>query len=221
MSAKPAFAEDLRTVQNTVQNNDVLPTEVEPVVLRFAPILRRLQGDDFFRFCQLNEQWKFELSKEGDLIVMMPSGGETGRRNAKLSRLLGNWAEEDGTGECFDSSTGFILPNGAERSPDAAWISKDRWAALSNKQQEQFVPLCPDFVIELRSRTDRLKPLQAKMTEYLENGAQLGWLIDPYKHKVYIYRPNQLVECLESPSELNGENILPGFVLSVARLWQN
>ena len=221
MSAKPAFAEDLRTVQNPVQEDDALPTEVEPVVLRFAPILQRLQDDDFFLFCQLNEQWKLELSKEGDLIIMMPSGGETGRRNAKLTRLLGNWAEADGTGECFDSSTGFILPNGAERAPDAAWVKKERWEALTKIERRRFAPLCPDFVIELRSYTDRLKPLQTKMEEYLENGAQLGWLIDPIKHKVYIYRPNRSVECLERPAELSGENVLPGFVLPVARLWQD
>jgi Uma2 family endonuclease len=151
---------------------------------------------------------------------MMAAGGRTGRRNYKLNGLFFVWAEADGTGEGFDSSTGFILPNGAERSPDLAWAKKERWAALSSRQQEKFIPLCPDFVVELRSRTDRLKPLQAKMAEYIENGAQLGWLIDPYKRKVYVYRPGVPVERLDNPPTVSGESLLPGFVLPVAQLWE-
>jgi Uma2 family endonuclease len=213
MFAQSAFAREL-------EDDDTLPDEVDPVVLHFAPILQRLRGGDFFRFCQANDRWRLELTKEGDLIIMMAAGSNTGRRNAKLTKLFGIWADEDGTGEYFDSSTGFILPNGAERSPDLAWVRKERWAALSNKQREKFAPLCPDFVVELRSGTDRLKPLQAKMAEYLENGAQLGWLIDPYKRRVYVYRPDAPMQRLDAPETLSGEPDLPGFVLPVAQLWQ-
>lgn len=215
MSAQPALA----TLE--LADDDALPEEADPVVLDFAPILPRLRGDDFFRFCQANERWVLELTKEGKLIIMMPVGSESGRRNAQLTRLFGNWAEEDGTGVCFDSSTGFILPNGAERSPDLAWVRNKRWTALSKRKREKFAPLCPDFVVELRSYTDRLKTLQAKMEEYLENGAQLGWLIDPYKRKVYVYRPDTPMERLDQPEKVSGEPVLPGFVLPVARLWQD
>ncbi|MBI1766680.1 MAG: Uma2 family endonuclease [Acidobacteria bacterium] len=214
MSAQPALAA-LELI-----DDDALPDETDPVVLHFAPILRRLRGDDFFRFCQANDRWRLELSKEGDLIIMMAAGSNTGRRNAKLTTLFGIWAAEDGTGEYFDSSAGFTLPNGAERSPDLSWVKKERWEALSQKQREKFAPLCPDFVVELRSGTDRLKPLQAKLEEYIENGAQLGWLIDPYKRKVYVYRPGTPVERFDEPETISGEPLLPGFVLPVAQLWQ-
>ncbi len=213
MFAQPALARE-------PEDDDTLPEEVDPVVLHFAPILKRLRGADFLRFSRANEPLRLELSKEGDLIIMMAAGANSGRRNANLTRLFGNWAVGDGTGEYFDSSTGFTLPNGAERSPDLAWIKKERWAALSIKQREKFAPLCPDFVVELRSRTDRLKPLQAKMQEYLENGAQLGWLIDPYKRRVYVYRPDAPMQRLDQPENVSGEPLLPGFVLPVAQLWQ-
>ncbi len=213
MFAQPAFARE-------PEDDDALPDEVDPVVLHFAPILQRLRADDFFAFCQANDHLRLERSKEGDLIIMMPSGGETGSNNARLTRWLGNWAEEDGTGKYFDSSTGFILPNGAERSPDAAWVRKARWEALSVRARRKFAPLCPDFVVELRSYTDRLKPLQAKMEEYIENGAQLGWLIDPYKRRVYVYRPDAPVQRLDAPETVSGEPLLPGFVLPVAQLWE-
>lgn len=206
---------------NREPEDDTLPEETDPVVLHFAPILRRLTDDDFYRFCQANDRWQLELSKEGDLIIMMPAGGETGRRNARLNKWLAVWADEDGTGEYFDSNTGFILPNGAERAPDAVWLRKERWAGLSKNQREKFIPLCPDFVVELRSRTDRLKPLQAKMEEYIENGAQLGWLIDPYKRRVYVYRPNAPMERFDQPESVSGDPVLPGFVLPVAGLWQD
>lgn len=215
------FAQSALAPESALLEDDaVLPDEVDPVVLHFAPILQRLRGDDFFRFCQANDRWVLELTKEGDLIIMMPVGSESGRRNAQLTRLLGNWAEEDSTGVCFDSSTGFILPSGAERSPDLAWVRKERWEALSKRKREKFAPLCPDFVVELRSYTDRLKPLQAKMEEYIENGAQLGWLIDPYKRRVYVYRPDAPLQRFDEPESISGEPLLPGFVLPVAQLWQ-
>ncbi len=196
------------------------PEVTYPVVLRFAPILKRITDDDFFRFCAANEPWKLELTKEGDLVIMMPAGGETGRSNFKLIGVFHAWVEADGTGEGFDSNTGFILPNGAERSPDMAWVKKERWEALSRKQREEFVPLCPDFVVELRSRTDRLKPLKEKMEEYIANGAQLGWLIDPRKKKVYLYRPGDPVEELDEPETLSGDPLLQGFVLPMAKFWR-
>ena len=203
------------------KNQEALPAEREPVVLRFAPLLSRLSKDDYFRFCQANELWLLELSKEGDLIVWPLQGADISRRNAKLTGLFGEWSEADGTGIGFGSCTGFTLPNGAVRAPDLSWLKKERWQALTKKEREQFAPLCPDFVVELRSYTDPLKWLQAKMEEYLENGALLGWLIDPIKRKVYIYRPHQSVECLKNPQELSGENVLPGLMLPVTRLWED
>ena len=155
------------------------------------------------------------------MIIMMAAGSRTGRRNFKLNGIFYNWVEEDGTGEGFDSNTGFMLPNGAERAPDLAWVKRERWEALSESQQERFAPICPDFVVELRSRTDRLKPLQAKLEEFIENGAQLGWLIDPYKRKVYVYRPGLPMQKLDEPETISGDPILPGFVFPVVRLWQN
>lgn len=214
MPAQPAIAREL-------EDDDALPEETDPIVLDFAPILPRLRGDDFFRFCQANERWVLELSKEGQLIIMMPAGWSTARRNARLIKFLANWADEDGTGEYFDSSAGYILPNGAERAPDASWVRRERWEAVSPKAREKFAPLCPDFVVELRSRTDRLKPLQAKMAEYIENGAQLGWLIDPYKRRVYVYRPDAPMQRFDEPESISGEPLLPGFVLPVAQLWQS
>lgn len=150
---------------------------------------------------------------------MPPSGGEAGRRNLEAGSHLFQWAQADGTGVAFDSSTGFLLPNGAERSPDFAWVRRARWEALTQDQREQFPPLCPDFVGEIRLRTDRLANLQSKMQEYIDNGAQLGWLIDPAERKVYIYRPNASVACLDNPEAVSGDPVLPGFRLDLARLW--
>lgn len=149
-----------------------------------------------------------------------PTGGETGNRNIKLAYFLVRWIEEEGgNGLAFDSSTGFDLPNGANRSPDAAWVRQDRWDTLTPKQRKGFIPLCPDFVIELRSETDSVKELRAKMQEYLANGTQLGWLLDPKNKRVEIYRPEQTVETLENPETVSGETLLPGFVLPLRRVW--
>jgi Uma2 family endonuclease len=177
--------------------------------------------EEFQRICQKHEGFRIEVSKEGVIEIMPPTGGDTGRHNVFIGRKLDEWREAQDTGEAFDSSTMFELPNGAKRSPDASWVRHEIWEMLTPAERKAFPPLCPDFVIELRSPSDRLPPLKAKMQEYLDNGAQLGWLIDPEERKVYIYRPNQLVECLDRPSELSGENVLPGFVLPVARLWQD
>jgi Uma2 family endonuclease len=155
------------------------------------------------------------------LVIMPPTGGETGRMNFKLTQVFGNWVDTDGTGVGFDSSTGFTLPNGAKRSPDLAWVRRSRWEALTQQQREQFPPLCPDFVLELRSPSDALATVQAKMQEYLDNGAQLGWLIDPIEKKVYVYRPQAPVECLDNPQTVSGDPLLPAFVLELGRIWNS
>ncbi len=198
------------------------PTEREAgaLVLHFGPILKNLSDDEFFDFCLLNEDLRLELTSEGDLIIMPPTGGKTGHRNFNLIVKFGLWAERDGTGKGFDSSTIFSLPNGAKRSPDLAWVRNERWEALTEKEQEKFPPLCLDFVVELRSPSDSLRMLQNKMQEYIANGAQLGWLLDPFKKKAYIYRPQAPVEILDDPQMLSGEPLLKGFALDVRALWE-
>lgn len=191
----------------------------EPIVVHFEPSKLTMSDEEFFEFCQLNPELRIERSSEGDIIVMPPTGGKTGIQNVKLIVALGSWSEKDGTGQAFDSSTEFILPNTAGRSPDASWIRNERWSSLSEKEQEQFPPLCPDFVVELRSRTDSLKTLQSKMDEYIANGAQLGWLIDPIERKVHVYRPGRTSEILNDPETVSGDPLLKNFVLDVRQLW--
>ena len=170
-----------------------------------------------------NTDVRMELTSQGDLIVMPPTGGTSGRRNARLTTQLTVWTDRDGTGECFDSQTGFILPNGARRLPDAAWVAKERWNSLTPEQQDGFPPIAPDFVIELVSPSDlknqRYEDLQSKMQEYLDSGVQLGWLIEPKTQKVEIYRHLAAVEILQSPKTLSGEDVLPGFVLDLEPIW--
>jgi Uma2 family endonuclease len=194
-------------------------TEREPLVLRFELPLRKMTAQEFFEFCQVNRDLRLELTSEGDLIIMPPTGGRTGIRNSKLNLRLGGWSEQDGTGQAFDSSTLFTLPNGAKRSPDFAWVVNARWDALTEEEQEQFPPLCPDFVVELRSRTDRLVNLQRKMEEYVANGAQLGWLIDPSERKVHVYRPSAPAEELDDPQTISGEPLLRGLELDLQEIW--
>ena len=188
------------------------------LVLRLAPVIE-LSDRQFFKLCQLNRDLRIERTSQGDLVIMPPTGSETGRINFKLTQLFGQWVDADGTGVGFDSSTGFTLPNGATRSPDLAWVKRSRWEALTRQQREGFAPLCPDFVLELRSPSDALEDAQAKMQEYLDNGAQLGWLIDPVEKKVYVYRPQAPVECLDNPQTVSGDPVLPGFVLEVGKVW--
>ena len=171
------------------------------LVLHCGAMMQRLSPHEFYLFCRANPDWQFECTRTGDLIIMAPTGGATGHRNFSLIVQFGRWVEDNASGLGFDSSTIFLLRNGARRSPDVSWVRCDRWEALTPEQREEFPPLCPDFVVELRSRTDRLAVLQAKMQEYLHNGAQLGWLIDPYERKVYIYRPDREAECLDNPGE--------------------
>jgi Uma2 family endonuclease len=179
----------------------------------------KLTEEQFVRLCQENPDLQLELTARGELVIMPPTGLESGRRNSRLTRRLDTWTEADGTGIAFDSSTLFTLANGAKRSPDASWIRRERWGALPVKEREGFGLICPDFVIELRSPTDRLKDLQEKMQEYITNGARLGWFIDPLEKRVYIYRPDQPVEVLDDPSTVKGDPVLPGFVLLVRELW--
>ena len=179
----------------------------------------KLTEEQFVRLCQENPDLQLELTARGELVIMPPTGLETGQRNGKLTHFLVAWALADGTGIACDSSTLFTLPDGAKRSPDASWIRRERWEALPAKERAGFGQLCPDFVVELRSPTDRLADLQEKLQEYIDNGAHLGWLIDPLEKCVYIYRPGQPVEVLDDPPALNGEPVLPGFVLPVRELW--
>jgi Uma2 family endonuclease len=181
-------------------------------VLNLTPITT-LTKEQFYRLCQANPDIKLERSPQGELIIMTPVGGESGNREANLIGDLIIWNRQSQLGEVFSSSTVFSLPGGGDRSPDVAWVSSQRWQALSQGQRDGFPPLCPDFVIELRSRTDKLKPLQEKMQEYLASGLRLGWLINPQDSQVEIYRPGQPVEILTIPVELSGEEVLPGFIL--------
>ena len=177
-----------------------------------------LTDEQFFQLCQNNRDLKFERNSNGDLVIMSPTGGETGRSNFEIAVDLGIWNRQTKLGVAFDSSTGFKLPNGANRSPDAAWITLERWESLTAEQRKKFIPLCPDFVIELRSPSDSLKTLQEKMQEYIENGVRLGWLINPVDKSVEIYRQNQEVQVLESPTTLSGEDVLPGFILNLKEI---
>ncbi len=190
-----------------------------PLVLQM-PTSIDWTDEQFFEFCQVNRDLRIERNQFGEISIMSPTGGTTGSRNFSIAGQLYVWAEKDGTGIGFDSSTGFKLSTGAERSPDISWISQARWNQLSGEQQNRFAPICPDFVVELRSPSDNLKPLQEKMEEYMqEPGVQLGWLIDRKNRKVYIYRPGVAVECLDNPATISGEPVLPGFVLNMSKVW--
>jgi Uma2 family endonuclease len=188
------------------------------VVLHFGSMLQKLNNEEFFQFCQLNRDKRIERTADGDLIIMPPTGGETGHRNFVLVGLFNEWTDRDGSGIAFDSSTGFILPNGALRSPDLAWVTLGRWNALSATQKQSFIPLCPDFVIELRSPSDSLPQLRAKMREYQENGVRLGWLLDPIERRIYVYDSNAEI-VLDAPTSISGDPVLPGFIIKLGRIW--
>lgn len=184
------------------------------LTVNLDPIIH-LTDEQFFQLCQVNRDLRFERTAKGEMIIMTPAGGESSNQNAELTVDLGLWNRQAKLGVVFDSSCGFKLPNGADRSPDAAWIASPRWDALTPEQRRKFPPLAPDFVIELRSPSDDLKPLQEKMQEYLENGVRLGWLIDPQNCRVEIYRSDRPVEVVSTPARLSGENVLPGFMLDI------
>jgi Uma2 family endonuclease len=200
--------------RNLTQLDDAyIPAEL--VALMHGPVT----AEQFEELCAEYTELRLELTSTGELIVMPGTGAQTGRRNANLTRQLDIWAENDGSGVCFDSSTMFALPNNARRSPDVSWVRREKWDSLSERQKDSFAPICPDFVIELRSGTDRLRTLFNKMSEYISNGASLGWLIDPSTRTVYVYRPDNEVVVLENPERVSGEPLLPGFELTTTKLW--
>jgi Uma2 family endonuclease len=178
-----------------------------------------MSDDQFYQLCRNNPELKFERNAHGELIVMPPTGGETGRRNSNLITDVTLWNRQTRLGQVFDSSTCFKLPNGADRSPDVSWIRQDRWDGLTPEQKEKFPPICPDFVIELMSPSDTLATVRAKMQEYMDNGVKLGWLLNRKDRQVEIYRPDRAVEVLQSPGSLSGETVLPGFVLNLDMIW--
>jgi Uma2 family endonuclease len=199
--------------RNLTQIDDYIPSEL------LGLMYRTVTPEEFERLCVNYGDLRLELTSTGELIVMTGTSLRTGRRNANLTRQLDEWTEKDATGVCFDSSATFALPNNARRSPDASWVRNDKWDRLSESQQDSFAPICPDFVVELRSKSDRLPFLLNKMSEYIENGASLGWLIDPYKRRVHVYRPNDEVVILDNPEMVSADPLLPGFTLNLTKLW--
>ncbi len=184
------------------------------------PPSTQLSEDQFYELCRANPDLRIERSATGELIFMPPTGGETGKRNAKLIARFVVWNEDAQLGEVFDSSTCFKLPNGADRSPDVAWVAQERWDSITPEQKEKFPPIAPDFVLELMSPTDVLETVRLKMQEYLHNGVELGWLINRKQQQVEIYRPGQPPEIVQVPSRLSGEDVLPGFVLNLEWFWE-
>ena len=194
-------------------------SDTAPIQLQLRPVVD-LNDDEFFELCQINRKLRIERTAEGDLAIMPPAGGETGDKNAFVIAFLKMWSLQDSTGVAFDSSTGFILPNRAIRSPDVAWVKRERLTGLTPEQKKKFFPLCPNFVIELRSASDTPRAVQEKLQEYIDNGAQLGLLLDPQDRCVYMYRPGAAVICLENPSSVSAEPELPGFVLNLTQIWE-
>jgi Uma2 family endonuclease len=197
-------------------------TNIYPTVMVNIPttITLKISHEQFLDLALANRDLQLERNATGELIIMPPTGSYTGKINFDIAGQLWFWNRQTKLGEAFDSSTGFHLPNGSDLSPDAAWIKQEKWDTLSLEQKESFAPICPDFVLELRSKTDSLEKLQSKMREYIENGASLGWLIDQKNQRVEIYRPGKDVEILEHPTSLSGEDILPGFILDLTELWK-
>ncbi|ANV86534.1 Uma2 family endonuclease [Picosynechococcus sp. PCC 11901] len=196
----------------------LIQSNLAPLEVSF-PAIAKMEKDEFYAFCRANPELRIEQTATGEVIIMSPATSDTGNRNFNLAAYLWLWSEQDGTGLGFDSSAGFTLPNGATRSPDASWMRREKWDNLSDEEKNSFAPICPDFVIELRSKSDALKTLQAKMVEYLENGVSLAWLIDRQNRTVHIYRPQQSPQILENPDTVSADPELPGFTLSLAKIW--
>lgn len=196
------------------------PVEIMPVTVKLEPVIQ-LTEEQFFDFCRANRNYQIERNARGDIVIMPPVGWETSNKNALIVSALYTWAVQNATGFVTDSSAGFHLPNGAVRSPDAAWIKRTRLARATETELHRFLPLAPDFVIELRSTSDRLWDLQAKMSEYSENGVAMGWLIDPTLKQVHVYRPDTPVKILQTPDSLAADPELPGFVLDLRPIWQS
>ena len=205
--------------QQLVMETEARPAHAFPLngsalLVRFPPALC-LTDDRFYEFCRLNRELRIERTARGELSIMAPAGGDSSDRNAEITFQLRRWAKQDGTGRTFDSSGGFRLPSGAVRSPDASWVSNARLATLTDEQRRKFVPLCPDFVVELRSPSDSLPALEDKMREYIDGGARLGWLIDPVGGQVFVYRPDSPPERLKVPAGVSADPVLPGFRLEL------
>jgi len=198
---------------NLIQVEEYIPAEL------IALTHQSVTPEQFEDLCSEYTDLRLELTSTGELIVMPGTGSETGVRNANLTYQLMAWTRKDGSGVCFDSSAMFALPNGARRSPDGSWVKRERWDRLTKRQKESFAPICPDFVVELRSPTDGLSQLRKKMLEYMENGSLLGWLIDPFERRVYVYQPHQELVILENPETVSADPLLPGFTLNVTELW--
>jgi Uma2 family endonuclease len=197
----------------TTQLDEYIP----PELIRLTH--RTVTPEEFEQLCAEYRDLRLELTSTGELIVMPPTGSETGRQNSNLTYQLTAWSRQYGRGVCFNSSAGFTLPNGAIRATDVAWIEREKWDSLTEQQKKSFAPICPDFVAELRSPSDNLTQLYLKMSDYLENGVLLGWLIDPLKRRVYVYRPNQETVVLENPETVSGDPLLPGFKLDLTEVW--
>ncbi|MBA2376294.1 MAG: Uma2 family endonuclease [Rubrobacter sp.] len=192
-----------------------------PMELRVPKAAFAVDDDDWlFEFCRMNDELRIERTAEGTLEIEMPTGGETSDRNSEINMQLRLWAKRDGAGVAFESSGGFVLPNGALRAPDASWVERDRLSNLAAGQKRRFLPLCPDFAIELRSPSDLLPKIEAKMREYIENGAKLGWLLDPEERRAYVYKSDGSAELLENPESLSGDPELPGFTLTLKPVWE-
>ena len=189
------------------------------VLVHMRPLFK-MNDEQFEEFCRLNRDLRIEMTADGDLIIIPPTFSRTGNRNAKLTQQLANWTDANGTGFSFDSSALFVLPNGAKRSPDASWVSKSRLASLTEEERAKFLPLCPDFVIELRSSSDSLSEIHGKMREYLNNGARLGWLLDPTTRSVYVYGENGATEEIKDAERVEGAPLLTGFVLDLQGIWE-
>ncbi|MBW4691096.1 MAG: Uma2 family endonuclease [Lyngbya sp. HA4199-MV5] len=196
----------------------LIQTENSPLTVNL-PAIAPMTPTQFYEFCLANRDLRIERTASGEVIIMPPAFADTGNRNFNIAAQLWNWTEQDGTGIGFDSSAGFTLPNGATRSPDASWIRLERWQALTGEQKASFAPICPDFVIELRSSSDKLTSLQNKLEEYIANGSVLGFLIDRKNRTVHLYRPNQEPVILDNPETVSGDPELPGFVLQMAKIW--
>ena len=193
-------------------------SEILPIVLKLGPLIE-LTEEQFADFCELNGDLRIERTVNGELEIMSPAKGFTGAKELEVARQVANWARRHRGGMAFGPSVGYTLPSGAMRSPDASWVSLSRLSDLTPQDENRFLPVCPEFVVELRSITDRLSVLQAKMQEYMDNGARLGLLIDPQNKRVYIYRPDQEVETLQDIQSVSADPILPGFTLDLAEVW--
>lgn len=203
----------------TVQAPPRTTREILPIVLRLHPVIQ-LTEEEFATFCEQNQDVRIERRCTGELELMSPTKGYTGNHEAEVVMQLGNWARRDGTGVFFGPSAGFTLPNRAMRSPDASWILKSRLAQMTPEDENRFVPICPDFVVEVRSITDRLRILQDKMDEYMENGARLGLLVDPIEKRVHVYRPGASVQIYDNPETVSADPELPRLVLNVSDVWE-